>query len=431
MPINSRRAFLRRTAAAGAGLALARFGAPAIGRPGSANERLNLGIIGTAHRAEANIEGVQSENLVALCDVDDNLLGRAGERFPAVAKFADFRQLLDHKGLDAVVISTADHTHVPAAVRAMRRGLHVYCEKPLAHNVAEARLAAETAAQAKVATQLGTQIHAGDNYRRVVELINSGAIGPVRAAHVWCGKAWAGGERPTETPEVPPNLHWDLWLGPAPERPYHPTYQPANWRRWWDFGNGTLGDMGCHYVDLPFWALDLKYPTSVAAEGPPVHPETAPPWIAVTWDFPARGDRPPVTLTWTDGDRRPDLPEAARSAAADWGSGVLFVGDDGFLLADYDRHVLLPESRFADFRAPDPTIPPSTGHYAEGIAACKTGSPTTCPFSYSGPLTETILLGNVAYRTGRPLKWDATSLTADVPEASRFLSREARTGWEM
>ena len=218
---------------------------------------------------------------------------------------------------------------------------------------------------------------------------------PSASAHVWVGKTWSGGDRPKETPPVPGRLHWDLWLGPAPERPYHPTYLPANWRRWWDFGSGTLGDMACHYMDLPFWALDLKHPLSAEAEGPPVHPETTPSWMIVRYEFPSRGDMPPVNLTWYDGGKRPEL--FSQGKLPRWGDGVLFVGDKGMLLADYDRYVLLPEADFKDFRPPAPSIAKSIGHHNEWIDACKTGRPTTCNFGYSGALTEAVLLGAVAY----------------------------------
>ncbi len=284
-----RREFLKMVAA-GSGAALLPLGRASARL--SANEKLNIGIIGTAHRAEANIAGVQGENIVALCDIDDRLLGRASERFPKAKTYNDFRKLLEQKDIDAVVVSTADHTHAPASAGALHLGKHVYCEKPLTHDVHEARVVANLAKEAKVATQLGTQIHAGDNYRRVVELIQGNAIGPVRECHVWCGKSWSGGDRPTQTPPVPDYLHWDLWIGPAPERPYHPTYLPATWRRWWAFGNGTLGDMACHYMDLPFWALDLRHPTTIEAEGPPVHPETTPAWQIVRYEFPARRHPP-------------------------------------------------------------------------------------------------------------------------------------------
>jgi predicted dehydrogenase len=397
----------------------------------AANDKLNVAVIGTSGRALGNIEGVQGENIVAVCDIDDRLVDRALARFPGAKGHVDFRKMLeDQKGIDAVVVSTADHTHAPAAVMAMKMGKHVYCEKPISHSVYEARVMTETAARMKVATQMGTQIHATDNYRRVVEVIQSGAIGPVKEAHVWVGKSWGGGERPTDTPPVPPHLHWDLWLGPAPERPYHPTYQPANWRRWWDFGSGTLGDMACHYMDLPFWALGLSHPVSVEAEGPPVHAETCPLWLIVRYEFPARGDQPPVKVTWYDGGKRPD--RLKDEGMPRWGDGVLFVGEKGTMLADYNRYRLFPEESFKDFQPPEQTIPRSIGHHAEWIKACKTGSPTLCNFSYSGPLTESVLLGTVAYRSGQKLTWDSSAFkVTNHPEAERFLKREYRKGWTL
>lgn len=423
----NRRDLFRRMAATSA--ALAASGLPAWAAPKSANEKLNIGIIGTSGRALGNIDGVKGENIVAVCDIDDLLLGRASDQFSAAKTYVDFRKMLEEqRDLDAVVISTADHTHIPAAVMAMRLGKHVYCEKPLSHFVSEARLATKVAAETKVATQMGTQIHATDNYRRVVELVRSGAIGPISACHVWCGKTWSGGERPKETPPVPSTLHWDLWLGAAPARPYHPTYQPANWRRWWDFGSGTLGDMACHLMDLPFWALDLRHPTSVESEGPPVHPETTPHWMVVNYEFPVRGDAPPIKLTWSDGEKRP--PQLAESKLPAWDTGVLFVGEKGMLMADYDRRILFPEADFRDFKAPEPSIPASIGHHAEWIVACKTGSPTTCNFDYAGALTESVLLGNVAYRLGQKIEWDAVNLKAtNCPNADTYLQREYRKGW--
>ena len=331
---------------------------------------------------------------------------------------------------EAVLVAATGRTHAPASAVAIRMGKRCYCEKPLSHNVAEARMVARLAAEKKVATQMGTQIHAGENYRRVVELIQAGAIGPVEEVHVWCGKAWGGGTRPSETPPVPPNLHWDLWLGPATYRPYHPCYLPGNWRRWWDFGSGTLGDMACHYMDLPFWALDLRYPTSVEAEGPPVDAETAPLALVVRYEFPARGEKPPVKFTWYDGTNRPAI-LADRKLPA-WGAGVLFVGKEGMLLADYGRRQLYPEDKFAGYQPPEPTIPPSLGHHNEWIEACKTGSPTTCNFDYSGALSEAVLLGNVAYRVGQKLQWDAAALKAtNCPEADAFLRRTYREGWTL
>jgi predicted dehydrogenase len=433
-----RRHFLQRSLMASFALGLG--GRSGFARAPSPNEKLDLGIIGVANRGGDNLAAVSSENIVALCDVDDQYLDAALQRFPRAVRYNDFRKLLERNDLDAVVISTPDHTHAPAALMALEAGLHVYCEKPLTHTVAEARRVAEAARRRKRVTQLGTQIHAGQNYRRVVELIRGGAIGSVREVQVWLDSRASGGVRPTETPPVPPNLHYDLWLGPAPYRPYHPAYLPARWRRWWDFGNGSLGDFGCHYMDLPFWALDLKHPLSVAAEGPPVDPETTAAWLVVRYEFPARGTLPPVTLTWYDGGKRPELLESVLPSAAaqgedaprrpQWPSGVLFIGEKGRLLADYDRRLLLPEKEFAGFVPPEPSIPDSIGHHKEWIEACKSGGPTTCHFDYAGPLTEAVLLGNVAYRAGQKMQWEAERLKArNCPEADRYLQKQYRVGW--
>jgi predicted dehydrogenase len=265
----------------------------------------------------------------------------------------------------------------------------------------------------------------------VVEVIQKGAIGPIREVHVWCGKSWAGSDRPKETPPVPAGLHWDLWLGPAPYRPYHPAYHPASWRGWWDFGGGTLSDMACHYMDLPFWTLDLRYPLTIEAEGPPVHPESAPTWLIVRYEFPARQDKPPVKLTWYHGGKRPAYFNE-EGKMPKWGDGVLFVGAKGMLIADYTKYVLLPEKDFVGFTPPTPYIPESIGHHKEWIEACKTGGPTTCNFDYSGALTETVLLGNVAYRSGKKIEWDAKNLTiANASEAMKFIQRPYRQGWDL
>jgi predicted dehydrogenase len=425
----TRREFLRRTALATAGTWAGTQAVAA--RKLSPNEKLNLGVVGTTNRARANISGVESENIVALCDIDDRLLAAAKEKFPKAQTYNDFRKLLEQKDIDAVVVSTADHTHAVATAAALRLGKHVYCEKPLTHTVYEARTIARLAARnKKLATQMGTQIHAEDNYRRVVELVQSGAIGEVRECHVWCEKSLASSDRPREMPPVPPELHWDLWLGPAPARPYHPAYLPKTWRHWWDFGEGILGDMACHYVDLAFWALKLQHPRTIEAEGPPIHPETTPPWLVVRYEFPARQKLPPVQLTWYDGGKRPGLVEEGK--APDWRNGVLFVGQKGMLLADYTRRRLLPEKQFAGFQAPTPFIPDSIGHHNEWIQACKTGSATTCNFAYASALTEAVLLGNVAYRTGHKLEWDAEALAVNnSKQAMNYIRTEYRKGWEL
>jgi len=396
----------------------------------SANEKLNLGVVGTINRASGNINGVRDENIVALCDIDDKLLAAAQAKFPKATTYTDFRRMLDRRDLDAVVVSTPDHTHAVATMAALKSGRHVYCEKPLAHEVFEVRAVTEAARKYKLATQMGTQIHATANYRRVVELIEKEAIGPVNEVHVWCDRVWSGEGRPAETPPVPEGLHWDLWLGPAPARPYSPEYHPKNWRRWWDFGGGTLGDMGCHYVDLPFWALKLRAPTSIEAEGPPVHAETTPAWLIVHYQFPARGALPAVRLTWYNGGKVPELVKGSK--VPDWSSGVLFVGSKGMLLADYGRRRLLPEKDFEGFQPPAPYIPDSIGHHQEWIAACKGGAPALCDFSYAGPLAEAVLLGNVAFRSGKKLEWNSAACkVSNTREADQYLRRRYRKGWKI
>lgn len=423
----TRRRFLKTTSAGSFGV----FTSLAARSSLAANEQLQIACIGTANRARANIKGVHREQLVAFCDIDDVYLDKAMKDFPDARRYNDYRELIDREKdrIDAVVVSTADHHHVPASLRAVRQKLHVYCEKPLAHTVAEARLLTDEARKAGVATQLGTQIHSKSNYRRVVEIIRSGAIGDVNEAHVWVGKGWGGGELPEKSQEPPKNLHWDLWLGPAAKRPYAAgRYHPAQWRRWWAFGNGTLGDMGCHFMDLPFWALNLKYPTSIEAEGPEVHPETCPLGLVVRYEFPSRGPLPPLRLTWYDGNMIPQKVNGQRVP----GNGVMFVGSEGMLFADYNNYRLFPSEKFAGFTPPPKTIPDSIGHYAEWLKACREGTPTTCTFDYSGPLSETVLLGTVAYRAGQKLTWDANALqVVGNPTANALISKEYRSGWEL
>ena len=303
----NRRSFIKSSAATA--VACGAWSSRAAGESNSPNEKLQIAVIGTVNRAAANINGVRGEAIVAISDVDKNYLDKAQSEFPDAKSFTDYRELIDQAGdrIDAVVVSTPDHHHAPATIRAIRAGLHVYCEKPLTHTVEEARLVTEAARARGVVTQLGTQIHAGDNYRRVVEMIRAGMIGDVSEVYVWVGKGWGGrgNDLPTKDEiQTPPEaLSWEHWLGPAPHRPFAPgRYHPAQWRRWWQFGGGTLGDMACHYMDLPFWALELKYPTSCKATGPELDPETCPTGITVEYEFPARQQRPPVKLTWYDGD---------------------------------------------------------------------------------------------------------------------------------
>ena len=427
----TRRRFLRQAALTGAAATAAGRLPATLASAGSPNEKLNIAYIGCGGRGAANLGSLASENVAALCDPDEKRAAETFNRFPKAPKFRDFRKMLAEAGkqIDAVVVSTPNHIHAPASVAAMRLGKHCYCEKPLTHSVYEARVAAQVAAEKKVATQMGIQIHASANYRRALEIIQSGAIGTIRECDVWTTAAEGGSERPKDTPPVPPTLDWDLWLGPAPYRPYHPCYLPREWHFWWDFGGGVLGNVGCHFMDLPFWALQLRHPTAIEAEGPPVHPETTPRVLTVRYEFPARGEMPPVKLTWYHGQRSPRVKTDKVPA---WDYGFLFIGEKGMLLVDYTRRVLLPEAKFAGYKAPKATIPESPGHWREWVAACKTGSPTGANFDYAGALTEAMLLGNVAFRAGQRIEWDAANLkAANCPEAAKFIRREYRKGWTL
>jgi predicted dehydrogenase len=402
----------------------------------SPNERLNLVAVGATARAGANIAECRSENIIAIADVDSSLLEQGGATYTDAKLYRDFRVMLEKEAdkIDGVLVGTPDHTHAPAAAMALRMGKPVYCEKPLAHTVYETRLLSDLAKANNLVTQMGTQIHAGSNYRRVVELIRGGAIGPVTEAHAWASADYSGGKFTTGTP-TPANLDWDLWLGPAVARPYSEGVHPFNWRRFWDYGAGGLGDFGCHFMDLVHWALDLRAPTTVEARGPAVDPVSPPSWCIVDYEYPQRGELPPVKVTWYDGGKRPELLSQLKDAAGapfDWSGGQLFVGRDGMLLSDYGRHVLLPTDQFVDFQRPEPTIPDSIGHHAEWLQAIRTGGPTTCNFDYSGALTEAVMLGVVAYRSGEKLQWDAANLKVKNSTAAQHLiSKEYRKGWEL
>ena len=419
-----------------------------LGGPGTPppSEKLNVACIGVGGKGFDNVRNVSTENIVALCDVDTKRAADAFELFPQARRYSDFRRLLDQeeKNIDAVVVTTPDHVHIPASVMAMRMGKHVYCEKPLGHNIQEVRLATKVAAETGVATQMGNTGHSSYSYRAAVALIKAGTIGEVKEVHAWCDNEWdpaprvvkddgtlnSGDQPPKDTPPVPEHLKWNLWLGPAPERPYHPVYHPRSWRGWWDFGNGRLGDMGCHLIDLPFSALDLKHPLTVAAEGPRrVGRQVAPRWLIAKWTFPRPGNFPPVEITWYDGNQRPRLLEEVKPPDSNWPWYVAFVGTDGMLIATMERFKLYPEDKFAGAKRPE-LSPRGIHHFQEWITACKTGSPTGTHFGYAGPLTETVLLGTVAYRTGRKLQWDPVNLEAtNCPEAGAFIRRENRKGW--
>ncbi|MCA9262737.1 MAG: Gfo/Idh/MocA family oxidoreductase [Planctomycetales bacterium] len=433
MSVNhERRQFLRLAAAASSAAVFAPTSSltiPSSCRAQGPNEKLNVGCIGVAAQGEYNLSNVATENIVALCDIDSKRLAKAADRFPQAATYADFRKLLDRNDLDAVVVATPDHTHAVATVRALQKGLDVYCEKPLTHTAFETRRVREWTAKQKAVTQMGTQIHAGDNYRRVVEAIQAGMIGPVHRVHVWMKNTVEPAQR-VAAAEPPEHVDYDLWTGPAPLRPYHPSHFHFNWRWWWDFGGGTLGDFGCHYMDLPFWALGLRYPTSVEAVGSKGYEgDNEPPdALRIDYHFPSRDAKPPVHMTWYHGEQRPGWTKA------DFGreSGVLFEGERGRLVADYGSHqAYLGNDQ--EVQPPPQTIAKSIGHHQEWIKACKERSSTTCNFDYSGALTESVHLGNVAYRAGqRHLRWDAEAFRiTNHAEANDLLHQDYRQGWTL
>lgn len=428
----------RRFLSTGAGSIGALTAAPQILRAregGSANEKLNIGVVGSSGQGGYSIGQLKDiANIAALCDVDQNRLAPIARQFPSARTYRDFRKLVEQKDLDAVVVATPDHTHAAASVAAMRAGKHVYCEKPLCRTISEVRHVTELARSTNRITQMGTQIHAGSNYRRVVELVRSGAIGEVSEVHVWVGSSTGGRKRYNQFPKsVPANLDWELWLGPIPEQPYHPGWTHFHWRHWWHFGGGTLADIGCHYMDLPFWALDLSHAVSAEAEGPPVDKDSAPAWLKVHYQFPDRvvsgRHWKALPLTWYHG-RYPDhilTPEQHQQ----WGSGILFVGTKGQLISNYGNHALLPEDKFRDLSRPTPFIQDSKGHHREWINAIRSGGSTTCRFDYSGPLSETVLLGNVAFRSGQKLEWDHRSMRAtNCAEADQFIQHHYRGDWK-
>jgi predicted dehydrogenase len=427
--------------------------APRIISARSPNSKLNLAFIGVGGRGGRNLKEMIDENVVALCDVNSANLDRAKDQCPQARTFRDFRKMYDALGdndFDGVVVSTAEHTHALATMPALKRKKHVYCEKPLTINVHEARAITEAARAAGVVTQMGNQNHSNDNFRRVIELIQADAIGPVREVHVWVSRAWGWQseadakankdivwvtDRPKEAMSVPPELDWDLWLGPAPERPFHEVYFPGpKWYRWWDFGNGTMSDLGSHWNDLPFWAMKLDAPKTIEASGPPPHPEIAPASMMATYEYGPRGDMPALKLTWHQGMSKPKL--WTEGKIPQWTNGMLFVGEKATLLADYTKHQLLVDGKnlatFAPFKVPPQSLPNSPGQHAEWIAVCKNGGTTGSNFDYAGKLTEANHLGNVAFRAGKKLTWDADRMRfPNAPEAEQFLGREYRKGWSL
>jgi predicted dehydrogenase len=401
------------------------------------NEKLNIAMIGAGGRGRGNLDGVLSENIVALCDVDERLAYSAQQACPNAKFFQDFRKMLEQmrSQIDAVVVSTPDHTHAVAAAMAIRMGKHVYCEKPLTRTIWEARMLRDLARRYKVATQMGNQGTASNELRQGVEVIQSGVLGKVTEIHVWSNRpVWPQGiARPKEEMVIPDGLNWELWLGPAPKRPYHEAYHPFKWRGWIDFGTGAIGDMACHTMNMAFWALNLRDPLSVEAETSGVNGETFPKWSIVRYQFPQRGDLAPCKMVWYDGGQKPPVELLQGEQMAD--SGLLLIGSEGTLYSpgDYGTpFVLLPREKFANYQPPAPSIPRSPGHHQEWINACKGGPAAMSNFDYASALTETALLGNLAIITGERIQWDAKRMKAvNCPKADRIIHPVYRKGWTL
>ena len=443
----SRRSFLKQTS-----LVLpfciapvAILGGPA-GTPPS--NKLNIGVIGAGGRGADDIEELKSENIAAICDVDWDRAAPTFAKYPQAPRYRDFRVMLEKEtGLDAVLVATPDHVHAVATMAALKHKKHVYCEKPLTRTVFEARAITRAAKEAGVATQMGNQGMAFEGNRLIKEWLSDGAIGQVRAVHVWSDRPthrgklplwWAQGvDRPADTPTVPKTLDWDLWLGPAPQRPYHPAYVPFRWRGWWDFGSGGLGDMGIHNLAPVFDALRLGAPVKVHASSTPVFKESVPLACSVHYQFPSRDGKPPVTVHWYDGGILPPRPEELEEdRQLDAEDGIIFEGDKGKILVEGwggERPRLIPESRNKAYPRPSKSLPRSVGHHREWIQACKTGSPTQSGFHFAGPLTEAVLLGMVSVRMGGELLvWNSEALRVEnLPEANNLLHYQYRSGWSL
>ncbi len=427
------------------------------------SEKLNVAGVGVGGMGASNIDAIagyskendvvtmSGENIVALCDVDEKYAGPVFDRYPKAKKYRDFRRMLEkQKDIDAVVIATPDHTHAVVAMAAMQMGKHVYVQKPLTHSVYEARALTEAAHKYKVATQMGNQGHSGEGARLICEWIWDGAIGPVREVHCWTNRpVWPQGiGRPKDMPPVPSTLDWDLWLGPAPFRPYHSTYLPFNWRAWLDFGTGALGDMACHIMDPSFWALKLRYPVSVEASHSYdvremwkrwENKETYPRASVVRYKFPARGDMPAVKLTWYDGGMLPPRPEELEQGRELPESGTIFVGDKGKIMCETygESPRLIPEAKMKEYKRPPKTLPRihggADGHEQNWVDACKGGKPASSNFDHSGPLTESVVMGNLAMlNPGKMLEWDGENMrVTNLPEANEHVHREYREGWTL
>lgn len=452
--VTSRRGFIQR-ALLTTGVSV--IGVPAVVSAKSPNSKMNVACIATGGRGRSHVNEAKKMpdlvELVALCDVNAKALESAAALFPQARTYKDFRELLAKvDDIDAVFIATTEHTHAFAILPALRAKKHVYCEKPITRDVFECRAVMEAAKKADVTTQMGTQIHSTPNYHRVVELIQSGAIGQVKEVHTWVSRSWGMQSRaeaeanndlfvkvglldyidkmPAEGKPVPPELDWDLWIGPAPMRPFHDIYFPGpRWYRYWSFANGTMSDLGSHANDLPFWALKLDHPLTVEAHGPKPHPEITPANMRATWTYGKRGDLAPVTHHWYQGTEKPKV--WTEGKIPQWKDGSLFIGEQGMVLANYGAHLIILDEKAQEFKRPPRTIEDGPSHQQQFIQCARAGKKAPCDFAYSGLLTVANHLGGVAYRAGKKLKWDPVAGKTNDDAANKLLAREYRPGWKL
>lgn len=442
----TRRSFLAGTTATFTTLSFVPGSVLGLGGAQSPANKLNIAAIGLYNQGGSDLQGMKSENIVALCDVDSKSLDKHAGQFPRAKHFKDFRKMFDEmvNDIDAVLIATPDHWHAVMAMHAMKLGKHVYCEKPLAHSVHEVRALMKAARESKVTTQLGNQGHSSDTIRIFREWVEDGAIGTVKEVHAMCRSVYSRMDLLEEVKRgqpVPGTLDWDLWLGPAGFRPYHSTYHPGKWRSWTNFGTGVIGDWTCHVVDPIYWTLDLGAPATVEAlepgdYDPKTQGETFPAGNVIRFGFPAKGTRPAVTLTWYDGAQKPPRPAQFDADDKLPDIGALIVGDKGMIV--HGSHgagapQIIPEPEPQKFQRRVQRYPRSPGHQKEWIDACKSGKPAGSDFSYGGPLTEVALLGVIAMRfKGRKLEWDSAGMKfTNCPEANAFLRRSYRNNWSV
>ena len=438
----SRREFVRRAGAAAAAFHI--VPRHVLGRGHRApSDTLSVGCVGVGGMGRTDVRGLEGETIYALCDVDSKMAEDAFVSYPRAKRYGDFREMLEKDGrnIDAVTVSTADHTHAVVAMAALKAGKHVYCQKPLARTLSEVRsLMAEARRRPSQATQMGNQGHSQEGTRQIREWVEAGLIGKVERVELWTDRPiWPQGiDRPTEAHNVPPWLNWELWLGPAASRPYHPAYAPFRWRGWWDFGTGALGDIACHSMDAAFWVLDLGFPSRISAESSALFPETAPKSSRIEYDFPAKGSRGPIKVVWRDGGLLPPKPlvlDAKWPPMSD--GGQLWVGDQGEILAGLygqSPRLLDPAKQEAVTKSPLPVVYPRTeGVYKEWVAACKAGTQPGSNFAgHAGPLTEMVLLGNLAVRLARPLDLDpATGAVTGTTVPEELVTPEYRSGWKL